>query len=119
MLEDRKSAVFFKVFDVVNELEGTPLVKDSTLLSPNELETKLFKLKDKWYDEFDSLYDFSRNNMRTWIVDYLNLNHNVFVIFFEVPEDLLEIEKDEFQMKIKKEITVPPMRYYIFDWVEK
>ena len=31
---------------------------------------------------FDSLSDFSGYDMCTWIVDYINLNHNIYVILF-------------------------------------
>lgn len=119
MLEDRKSVVFFKVSDPSNELEGPPLVKDSMFLSPGVLENELSKLRDKWVVEFDSVFDLYRNNMHTWIVDYINLNHNVYVSVFEACGDLFEIEKEEFEMKIKQEITIPPMQDYIFDLVEK
>ena len=47
LLEDKKSTIFFKVFDVVVELECPPMLRDSTLISPNELELELSKLKDK------------------------------------------------------------------------
>ena len=90
------------MFDVVNELEGPPLVKDSTLLSLDELEIELSKLRDKCTKEFNGMSNFSRDNMRTWIVDYINLNHNVYVRISEAHDDLLEIEKEEFEMKIKQ-----------------
>ena len=118
-LEDRKSVIFFKVFDVVNDLEGLALFKNSMFLSIDELETKLSKLGDKWDEEFYSLSDFSRDNMRTWTIDYLNLNHNISVSILEAHDDLLEIERDVFQMKIKKEIIVPSMRDFIHNLVEK
>lgn len=72
----------------MNELEGPPLVKESTFLSSDEFENELTKLRDKWDKKFDSLYDFSRDNMRTWIVDYVNLNHNVYVMISEAHDDL-------------------------------
>lgn len=107
------------MYDVVNELEGPPIGKDSTLLSPDELENKLSKLRHKWSKGFNILSDLSKDNMRTWTVDYVNLNHNVSVSIFEARDDLLEIEKEAFEMKIKQEIAIPSIHDYIFDWVEK
>lgn len=115
LLEDRKSMVFFKLSDAVNKLEGPPLIKDSTLLSPNELENELSKLRDKWVEEFNSLYDLSRDNMYTWILYYVNLNHNVSISISEARDDLLEIEKEASEMKIKQDLIVPPMWDYMFD----
>ena len=48
LLEDRKSAICFKVYDAIKELEGPPLIKCSRFLLPNELDIELSKLKDKW-----------------------------------------------------------------------
>ena len=48
ILEDHKSVMFFKMSDVIKELEGPLLIKGSMLISPNELDNELSKLKDKW-----------------------------------------------------------------------
>lgn len=48
LLEYKKSSIFFKVYSSITELEGLPLIKVSTLISPDELEVELSKLKDKW-----------------------------------------------------------------------
>ena len=58
LFEDRKSGIFFKVSYAINELEGPPLINGSTLISPDELEVKLSKLKDKWARKFDYLSYF-------------------------------------------------------------
>lgn len=101
MIKDRNSAFLFKVYDVVNELECPPLVKDSTFLSPNELKTGLSKLRDKWVEKFDSLFDLYGDNMHTWTIYYVKLNHNVYVLIFKAHDNLFEIEKETSDMKIK------------------
>ena len=53
-----KTTMLFNVADVINELEGSSMIKGSTLISPNELEVELSKLKDKWVKEFDDLSNF-------------------------------------------------------------
>lgn len=47
-LEGKKSAPFFKITDLINELQGPFLIKEFTLISPEELETELGRLDDKW-----------------------------------------------------------------------
>ena len=47
LLEDRKSVILFKVSDFVNELEGQSLVKRFVLISPDELDIHLSKIRDK------------------------------------------------------------------------
>ena len=52
-------------------------------------------------------------------MDYVNLNNNIYVIIREYHDEVIEIEKEIFEMKIKQEITVPPLRDFIFYWIEK
>ena len=95
------------------------MIKNSMFLPPNDLETRLSKLKDKWVEEFDSKSNLSGDNMCTWIVDYVNLNHNVSISISKARDDLIQIKKRVFEMKIKKVIIAPLMWDYIFVWVEK
>jgi hypothetical protein len=81
-LEDKKSATFFKITDLVNELQGPPLIKDSMSISLEEMETELARLRDKWVEEFDSLSYFSGDNMCTWTIDYVNVNHNISISIY-------------------------------------
>ena len=117
-LEDKKSVTFVKITSLVNELQGPPLIK-TTLILFEEMETKLTRLKGRWDEEFDNLINFSGDDMHMWIVHYVNINHNIFFNLSEDHDELLDIERELFQMKIKKEITIPSMRDHIFDWVEK
>ena len=59
------------------------------------------KLKDKWNGELDDLSYFSKDNIHIWIVDYVNLNNNVYVNISEVHDNLNQVEKEIFEMKIK------------------
>ena len=118
-LEYRKSVIFFKVTDAIVELGGPPLIWDSTLISPDQLEVEVSKLMDKWVGEFDNMSYFSKYNIRTWTVDYVNLNNNIFVTICESYDDLIEIEKYFFEMKIKQVIIVSPLWAFIYDWLEK
>lgn len=83
------------------------------MLSHDELEIELSKLRDKWAKEFDNLFDFSGDNMCIWTIEYVNHNHNIFGNIYESWDDLLEIEKEVFQIKFRQEITIPPMWDYV------
>ena len=107
------------MFDVIVELGGPSLIQDSMLFFLDELEVEVSKLKDKWSGEFKNLLDFYEDNIQTWTVDYVNLNNNISIIVCESHDDLIEIEKEIFEMKIKKEIIVPPLRGLISNWLEK
>ena len=94
------------------------MIQDSTLISPNELEVEFSKLKEKWAREFNNMSDFSKYSMQTWTMDYVNLN-NIYVTIGESHDDLIEVEKEIFEMKIKQEINVPLLQDFISDWLDK
>ena len=52
-------------------------------------------------------------------MDYVNLNNNISLIICEAWEEVIEIEKETFEMKIKEEINVPILLVLIFEWLEK
>ena len=58
-----KSATFFKVTDAIAKLGGPPLIHNSTLILPNELEVEVSKLKEKWAEEFDNLSYLSKDSI--------------------------------------------------------
>lgn len=91
-----KNAIFFKVSSTINELEGPSMIKGSTLISPDELEVELSKLKDKWIREFDDLSYFCKDNMCMWTIDYVNLKNNVYVNIYEGCDNLIQVEKEIF-----------------------
>lgn len=90
-------------------MEGLPLIKGSTLISPNELDMEISKLKDKWAIEFNDFSYFSEDIMHTWTVDYVNLDKNIYVNIYEAHENLIKMEREIFEIKIKQEIIVPPL----------
>ena len=57
--------------------------------------------------------------MWTWTMDFVNLNNNISIKTCEAWDDLIEVEKEIFEMKIKQEITIPPLRDIISDWLDK
>lgn len=59
-LEKWKNASFLKVSDTLSKLGGLPIIKNSTLLSTNDLDSKVLNLKEKWDREFENLSYFSK-----------------------------------------------------------
>lgn len=71
------------------------------LISYDELEVEVSKLKDKWVGEFHRLIDFFKDNIKAWTIDYINLNNNISTIVCEARKEVIEIDKEIFEMKIK------------------
>lgn len=66
------------------------------------MEAIVSKIKDKWSGEFENLSYFSKDIIQKWIMDYINLNNNIFVIDCESRDELIELEKKFMKWKLKK-----------------
>lgn len=51
LLEDRKSNAFFKVFDVIRELNGPLVIRNLVLSSNDKMERELSKIKELWAND--------------------------------------------------------------------
>ena len=83
------------------------------------MEVEVSKIKEKWAEEFDNLTDFSKDNIKSLTIDYVNLDNNILIIVGEAWEEIIEMGKKIFEMNIKHEIIVPPFHFFITKWLEK
>jgi hypothetical protein len=52
-IEEKRSDAFLRSLEIVKELEGPPLIRESTMLTKEQLESELNILKISWGSEFD------------------------------------------------------------------
>jgi len=64
--------VFMKKIEIVNTFEGPYLVRESKLLTKDQLQMKLNILKTLWASEFDNLTNFPENEIKQWLVNFVN-----------------------------------------------
>lgn len=65
------------------------------------------------------LVRFLRGKNEIWTVSYVNTTNVNKVVISQGREELLDIEKDLFNMKVKQDIIVLPIWEYITEWLEK
>jgi hypothetical protein len=57
-LEEKKNALFLKVLDIMKELEGLLLIKESMLLNKDQVEAELSVLRVAWGTKLDDVRNF-------------------------------------------------------------
>jgi hypothetical protein len=62
-LEKKKSALFLKDLDIIKELEGLLLIKESMLLNKDLVEVELSVLRVTWGTKFDDLGNFPKEEI--------------------------------------------------------
>jgi hypothetical protein len=118
VLRDKKSNLFLKLVDLTKELDGPNLLMDTMILSKETLMGQLNALKVTWENEFTETIDFSEE-VEKWLVWYINRNDEVDDMLHQSEMDLMEFENQLFEIKMKHEIIVAPLREYIKEWLKK
>jgi hypothetical protein len=79
-LEGRRSTLFLKVANIVKELKFPPLMRDSILITKDQMEAELGILKIVQGTKFNDLANFLENEIRCWLVNFMNENKDQEVI---------------------------------------
>jgi len=91
---------------------------DSILLTKDQLQEQLEALKSSWANEFDNLTEFSKEEAKRWLFQYVNKNEDHVDTIHQLGFELKYIENELFDIRIKHEITVSPMWEYIDQWLK-
>jgi len=63
--------------DLTKELDGPNLLMNTMILSKENLMEQLNTLKFAWKNEFIETIDFSKEEVKKWSVQYININDEV------------------------------------------
>jgi hypothetical protein len=75
-INDKRSNAFLKALEIVKDLKGPQLVRESMLIPKEQLETELSVIKASWASEFDNLTDFLEEEIKWWLVTFVNDNED-------------------------------------------
>jgi hypothetical protein len=87
------------------------------LVTRQHFEEKIEELKRTSIEKFDNMIEFTHDKIDTWLVEYTNKNEDIENILQNLFVDLREIERELFNVKIKREVFVTPLRDFIPEWL--
>jgi hypothetical protein len=87
-------------------------VHDST-----DFEEHIEELKRTSVEKFVNMMESTHDDIDSWFVEYTNKNEDIENILQNLYVDLREIEKELFNVKIKKEVIVATLRDFIQEWL--
>jgi hypothetical protein len=99
------------------EYSDPKYISNSMLMSRQHFKEKIEELKMTSTKKFDNMIEFTHDNIDNWLVEYTNKNEEIENILQNLSADLREIEKELFNVKIKQELTVSPLRDFIQEWL--
>jgi len=92
---------------------------DSGLILREMLIVELDKVKQSKEIEFDDIVDFNAQEVREWLITFVNVNEYNYFLAAELQREAREIEKEIFSQHVKLEIIVAPMKDFIQEKLKK
>jgi hypothetical protein len=99
------------------EVPDPKYISNSMLMTRQDFEEKIEGLKRTSTEKFDNMMEFTHDDIDNWLVEYTNKNEEIENILQNLFVDLREIEKELFNIKIKQEVIVAPLRDFIQEWL--
>ena len=84
------------------------MIRESTLLTKEQLEYELNIRKISWGSDFDNLTNLPEEEIKRWLVNFVNDNEDHLETIQESHSECKGIEDDIFSFRVKQDITVPP-----------
>jgi hypothetical protein len=75
-------------------------------------------IRASWASEFDNLIDFLEEEIKRWLVTFVNDNEDHLASVEKFHFEFKEMGEEIFSLLVKKDITVPPMKEYIEEWLK-
>jgi hypothetical protein len=100
------------------DVEDPHLIMNSILLSKEQMEEKLDSLKIASTKKFNNLTEYSETEVESWLVHYVNKNDDIEDTLHQLSMDFKDLENSLFDIKVRQEIMVAPMREYIENWLK-
>jgi hypothetical protein len=83
------------------------------------IEEQVENLKKSLAEKFDSMVEYTYDNIDNWFFEYTNKNEDIKTILQNLSFDHREIESELLSIKVKQGAIVAPLRHYIQEWLNK
>jgi hypothetical protein len=102
-----------------NEVQDPNLIVNSLPLTKQAFYKQVDIFKGLSLEKFYSILEYGEDDVDNWLVDYSVQNEEIDEALRNLSIDIRELEKEIFNIKIRNEINVAPLRSYIEEWVQR
>jgi hypothetical protein len=100
------------------EVQDPKLILNSIFMTRQQFEEHVEILKGLSAEKFNNIIEYNENEIESWLVSYANKNEDIEDTLHQLSYELRELEGILFDIKIRQEINVAPMKDYIEDWLK-
>jgi hypothetical protein len=121
-LSRRKTKAYSKILnlDIVGttiEVSDPKFISNSMLMTRQQFKEKIEELKKASTEKFDTMIEFTHDDIDNWLVEYTNKNEDIENTLQNLSIDHREIKNELFNIKVKQEVIISPLRNYIQEWL--
>jgi hypothetical protein len=114
----KKEELFRKLTEIdlvrsTNEVQDPKLIFNSLSLTKQDFDEQVDVFKGLSLETFYDILEYDEDDVDNWLVDYSIQNEEIKQPLCNLSIDLRELERELFNIKIRHEINVAPMRSYI------
>jgi hypothetical protein len=102
-----------------NEVQDPKLILNSMFLTKQQFDEQVEIFKGLSVENFYGILEYNEDEIDNWLVDYSVKNQDIEEEVHGISLDLRDLEGELFNIKIRHEINVAPMKIYIEDWFRK
>jgi hypothetical protein len=118
----KKNEAYSKIIDLdiastTIEVPDPSLILNSMIMSREKFEEQVENLNKSSTNKFDSVIEYTYNDIDNWLVEYTNKNEDIETILKNLSIDHREIESELLNIKVNQEVIVSPLREYIQEWL--
>jgi hypothetical protein len=119
----RREELFKRLTEVelvgsTNEVQDPKLILNSLFLTKQQFDEQVEIFKGLSVEKFYGILEYNEDAIENWLVDYSMKNQDIEVLH-GILLDLRDLEGELFNIKIRHEINVAPMKSYIEEWFNK
>jgi hypothetical protein len=122
-LSVKKGELYLKLVELdlagtTREVQDPKLILNSMLMTREQFEEHLEILKVVSTEKFNSLTEYTEQEVESWLVSYVNKNEDIEDTLHQLSIDFRDMESSLFDIRVRHEIIIAPMRDYIENWLK-
>jgi hypothetical protein len=102
-----------------NEFKDPKLILNSLFLTKQQFDEKVEIFKGLSIEKFYGILEYNEDDIDNWLMDYSMKNQDIEEALHGISLDLRDLEGELFNIKIRQEIYMAPMKSYIEEWFKK
>jgi hypothetical protein len=102
-----------------NKVQDPKFILNSLLLTKKSFDEQVDIFKGLSFEKFYGIFEYNEDDVENWLVDYSMKNQDIEDALWNIFINIRELEGDLFNIKIRHEINVAPMRSYNEEWFKK